>query len=112
MATQGERQRQPEKRPKRHNTNRGVALPRVSVFVEPDAGNWRESAACKGMEVDLFFPEAGGDGVNTAKAAKRICSTCPVAAPCLDYGLATSDREGIYGGLTALQRRRLKNTQR
>lgn len=81
-------------------------------YVEPDRDNWRESAACKGMDVNLFFPEAGGDGVNTAKAAKKICTTCPVSEPCLAYGLAISDRAGIFGGLTPRQRKFLKKDNR
>lgn len=112
MAEKGERRRQPEKRPKRHNTNRGLALPRVMKFVEPNSDNWREQAACKGMDVRLFFPESGGNGINTAKQAKKVCATCPVTGPCLEYGLRTSDREGIYGGLSHKQRSVIKRTLR
>ena len=104
-------EKQPWKRPHNHNTNKGRALPQTRSFVEPDENNWRKDAACKGMDVDIFFPPAGGDGVKLANRAKKICASCPVTEPCLAYGLSMSNREGIFGGLTGMQRRRLRQVQ-
>lgn len=110
MAQQGERQKQPWKRPINHNTNKGRALPQFSDYIDPDVGNWRERAACKGQPVELFFPQKGGGGVKAVKKAKVFCDVCPVAEPCLQYGVLVNDRQGIYGGTTPLQRRAMKRT--
>lgn len=43
-------------------------------------------------------------------AAKKICSTCPVADVCLFYGMAFEDpyeRAYVYGGATSTQRSQL-----
>ena len=111
MAQQGEREKQPWKRPIHHNTNKGRALPQLRDYIDPDVDNWRERAACKGQPVDLFFPQKGGGGVKAVRKAKVFCDVCPVAAPCLEYGVLISDRQGIYGGTTPLQRRAMKLRQ-
>lgn len=101
-------EKQPWKKPHRHNTNKGRALPQPRKFVESNTDNWREQAACKGMDVSIFFPPAGGEGVKLANRAKKICATCPVTEPCLQYSLDMNDREGVFGGFTGMQRRRFK----
>lgn len=53
----------------------------------------------------MFFPERGG-GVDSQEA-KKVCGECPVSEECLDYALHVNDGFGIYGGLTATERRRL-----
>ncbi|MDF1594847.1 MAG: WhiB family transcriptional regulator [Acidimicrobiia bacterium] len=65
---------------------------------------WRELAACAGREDDLFFPvnEAEKSFVNAAKA---VCAGCPVKADCLAYAIETGQTEGIWGGLTSMERR-------
>ena len=40
-------------------------------------------------------------------ALVRLCHTCPLQQPCLDYALAY-DVQGVWGGTTASQRRRLR----
>ena len=44
--------------------------------------SWRDRAACRGMDINLFFIPPSGK--NDATAAKNVCATCPVAHPCLD----------------------------
>jgi WhiB family redox-sensing transcriptional regulator len=44
--------------------------------------------------------------------AKRICSECPVREACLDYALRMREPEGIWGGLTADERRKLLRRSR
>ena len=68
--------------------------------------NWREQAACLGMDSNLFFPESMQD--ETAWAARRVCRDCPVAEICLRDALVTEDRHGIRGGLSPTQRTALK----
>lgn len=69
--------------------------------------DWTRLSACKdleGMEKEIFFPPSGDQGAE----AKQICSTCPVVAECLDFALRTREDHGIWGGLNATERRRLK----
>jgi WhiB family redox-sensing transcriptional regulator len=76
---------------------------------EPDA-SWRESAACSGVDSDAFFPSS--DEEIAAKQAKAICASCPVQEACLQYSLATNQAAGVWGGLDATERRRLRRRLR
>ncbi len=66
--------------------------------------DWRQAAACRGADVDIFFPVSEDD----AGAAKAICATCPVREPCLEFALEVRQLEGVWGGLTDTERRRLR----
>lgn len=72
---------------------------------EPEE-DWREDAACTGSDADLFFPI--GEDEEAATAAKAVCEVCPVREACLGYALSTNQTEGIWGGLTGPERRRLR----
>jgi WhiB family redox-sensing transcriptional regulator len=73
-----------------------------SVVFERPA--WQRQAACKGMDTELFF---GGRGDNRSHAeAKAVCDTCPVINECAEYGLWEHD--GVWGGTSERQRRRLR----
>lgn len=72
---------------------------------------WWEKAACVGASLDLFFPR-GGDRA-TVKAAKAYCEECPVIFDCLQDSLTSGLRwEGIRGGLTETERRKLYTQNR
>ena len=60
---------------------------------------WREEAACRYTDPDLFFPESGAGMHTTAKAAKAVCAVCPVRNNCLDDALRNDERHGIFGGI-------------
>jgi len=62
-------------------------------------------AACRGTDLDLFFPERG----EAAGPARRICARCPVRQPCLEYALSNPITHGIWGGLTDRERRPLQS---
>jgi WhiB family redox-sensing transcriptional regulator len=69
--------------------------------------DWRQYAACRGVEPITFFPET----TSGERAALAYCDRCPVRADCLEFALQTSanvDRFGIYGGTTPGDRRRLR----
>lgn len=108
------RKREPWKRPHNHNTNKGRASlgdkRKVTEF-SYDSGNWREGAACRGMDLSIFFPEKGGKGTVDTKKARAICAQCDVQEHCLSFALAVEDPVGIYGGTTARQRRRIADRQ-
>jgi WhiB family transcriptional regulator, redox-sensing transcriptional regulator len=72
---------------------------------EPDV-NWREDAACTGVNSDLFFPASEDE--EASEAAKAICEQCPVREACLQYALATNQAAGVWGGLDAGERRRMR----
>ena len=72
---------------------------------EPDE-DWREQAACSGADPEVFF-SAGEDEMLVAQA-REVCGACPVMDDCLRYALATNQTEGIWGGMTGSERRRLR----
>lgn len=70
---------------------------------------WREDAACKGVDPNIFVPSLGrGDGRNTYKEARTYCSQCSVVNDCLNYALKVNMEFGMFGGTTPRQRRSLK----
>jgi WhiB family redox-sensing transcriptional regulator len=62
-----------------------------------------EDSACKGADTSVFFPVSENGG----SAAKAICAECPVAGQCLEYAIQTHQPDGIWGGLSAIERHRL-----
>lgn len=67
---------------------------------------WMDNAVCAQVDADLWFPETGGN----AALARRICSTCPVAADCLQYAVEHNE-QGIWGGTSAKTRQRMRGTE-
>ena len=69
---------------------------------------WRQRAACRAVDPDLFFPstESGPVYDRQVGAAKAVCARCPVRAECLAEALVRLPY-GIAGGLTEHERRRL-----
>jgi WhiB family transcriptional regulator, redox-sensing transcriptional regulator len=69
--------------------------------------SWRDDAQCRFADLDLFFPNSTV-GIEEIQAAKELCQSCPVQSPCLDYALVTNQENGIWGGTTEGERRRLR----
>lgn len=73
-----------------------------------DQLGWQADALCTQTDPEAFFPEAAGDH---AFLAKQVCALCPVTAQCLTWALLIERREGsswgVYGGLSAVARRRI-----
>jgi WhiB family redox-sensing transcriptional regulator len=70
--------------------------------------DWRDRAACRAKDPELFFPIGeGGPALVQIAAAKAVCASCPVTAECLTFALVALP-EGIAGGLTATERRELR----
>jgi hypothetical protein len=74
---------------------------------------WRVDAACREMSGEVFFPTAEKGPAYDAQiaAARAICARCPVRAQCLDEALVRIP-EGVAGGLTPDERRRLRRPLR
>lgn len=74
------------------------------------SGTWRDQARCQGVDPQIFYPseedEAGAD------EARAICALCPVADSCLEFAISARETEGVWGGLTARERRRLIRQRR
>ncbi|MFG1851853.1 WhiB family transcriptional regulator [Actinomadura geliboluensis] len=71
--------------------------------------HWSESASCRSLDPELFFP-VSREAVYTAQIApiRRLCAACPVAGPCLEWALATGEPHGIWAGTTPSERRRIR----
>ena len=68
---------------------------------------WVVDAACKGADPKLFFAEERGD-VQLYVKARKICERCSVRKTCLDYAMTNEVDVGVWGGLSPLERKRLK----
>lgn len=76
---------------------------------------WQRHAACTNAPLYLFFPPSGFHAADHVAEAKAICAECPVRSDCLDYALAVEattgrgwvGRYGVWGGLTAQERKAL-----
>ena len=61
--------------------------------------SWHESAACRGIDPELFFPVGvTGPAAAQTRAAKAVCGRCPARERCLAYALDTGQTAGIWGG--------------
>ncbi|HET9732790.1 MAG TPA: WhiB family transcriptional regulator [Acidimicrobiales bacterium] len=70
--------------------------------------SWRQRAACRGVDADVFYPVSDED----ADVAKAICSECSVREACLEYALMHRERDGVWGGATERERRRILRQRR
>lgn len=69
-----------------------------------NADNWRQFAACRGVDPDIFFPGAGSG----SHKALSYCARCPAACRhhCVIEGNKFHD-PGIRGGLSANERSKI-----
>ncbi|MDZ7673706.1 MAG: WhiB family transcriptional regulator [Acidimicrobiales bacterium] len=70
--------------------------------------SWSIRAACRGLDPLIFFPPTDDE----AGPAKAICDECPVVEACLEHALGTREREGVWGGCTERERRRIIRRRR
>jgi WhiB family transcriptional regulator, redox-sensing transcriptional regulator len=70
--------------------------------------SWRSQAQCKGLDPEIFHPLEDHE----AATAKSICEICPVRVPCLEYALAVREKDGVWGGCTERERRRIIRQRR
>lgn len=63
--------------------------------------DWRNQAACAGMDSDNFFAKNG-----PTPAAREACAFCPVRTDCLEDALTYEffDDHGFWGGKTRNER--------
>jgi WhiB family transcriptional regulator, redox-sensing transcriptional regulator len=73
-----------------------------------EAGPWHSEAVCRRDEAGLFFApskEPTADRLSREAAAKRVCARCPVMIECREHALLQPEPYGVWGGLTAAERR-------
>jgi WhiB family redox-sensing transcriptional regulator len=70
--------------------------------------SWRARAACRGVDPDIFYPMTDEE----AEEAKAICRGCAVHETCLEWALANRERDGVWGGATERERRRMARQRR
>jgi WhiB family transcriptional regulator, redox-sensing transcriptional regulator len=70
--------------------------------------NWMARGNCRDEVPARFFPS---DGVGVDQA-RRICATCPVQEPCLEYALEQRIDHGVWGGASERERRRILKRRR
>ena len=70
--------------------------------------DWMRRGNCRDHPPATFFPS---DGVGV-DVARRICATCPVKTPCLEYALRNGVDHGVWGGASERERRRINRQRR
>ena len=75
---------------------------------EDSIASWMADGACRAYSPNTFFPS---DGVGVDRA-RKICATCSVTAPCLEYALENHIDHGVWGGCSERERRRIGKRRR
>ena len=70
--------------------------------------DWRSQAACRRMDVSLFFTEVG----RNLNAARRVCNACPVELACLQFAVRERIPHGVFGGKSPKERRAIRRQLR
>jgi hypothetical protein len=82
--------------------NTAADLGGVVIAVEQiDIANWRLYGMCRGIGPEEFFSE--NDKI--VDRAKKICAQCRISRKCLEFALENKEKFGVWGGLTAKERR-------
>jgi WhiB family redox-sensing transcriptional regulator len=69
---------------------------------------WRQQASCRGLDPEIFYPVSDEE----AEVAKAVCAGCHVRQTCLEYALGSRERDGVWGGCTEKERRRIIRQRR
>ena len=56
----------------------------------------------------MFYPETDDE----SEVAKRVCEGCHVRVACLEFALSNREKQGVWGGCTERDRRRLVRQRR
>lgn len=84
-----------------------VQAKRVEVTAKK-APLWRQRAACRGVDAHIFYPVTDEE----AEEAKAVCLGCSVRQACLEWALANREHDGVWGGATERERRRMIRQRR
>jgi len=70
----------------------------------PFPTGWTVRGACQLVPTEVFFPSRG----QAVEPAKEVCGVCPVLVECREYALGIADLKGVWGGLTEVERKKLR----
>lgn len=80
-----------------------------------DHWTWQALGACRGLQTAMFFHpeyERGPAREHRESQAKAVCSRCPVLEQCRRHALQVHEPYGIWGGLSAEERKSLLRAER
>jgi len=83
----------------------------MRLAVNSDVIDWRDQAACRGADPNIFFPKI--PTTQSRETAQAFCVGCPVQAQCLDLADEVNAGEGVWGGVdreAAEQQRKVKRS--
>ncbi len=87
-------------------------LPTRSEALSAADDDWRDLAACRDTDPDLFFPVGTtGPAIVQIESAKTVCNDCEAKAPCLEFALATNQDSGVWGATSEEDRRQLRRAR-
>jgi WhiB family redox-sensing transcriptional regulator len=72
----------------------------IATITKP-LSEWIHRAACRGLDTELFYPEAG----EPTAMAREVCDSCPVSVQCLQHAITNREQYGIWGGTSVRKRR-------
>ena len=84
---------------------------RLRPAAEPllsNSSSWRDPAACRGLVPEVFYPVTEEEEAT----AKSICADCTVRQSCLEHAITHREKDGIWGGATERERRRIIRQRR
>jgi Transcription factor WhiB. len=62
---------------------------------------WLTGALCAEVDPAIMFPDKGG----SSREGKKVCAGCDLAAACHEWAVVNEIPDGIFGGVTARERR-------
>ena len=70
--------------------------------------SWRNRGACRGLDPEIFYPQSDEE----VTEAKDVCAQCHVRVACLEHAIGHREKEGVWGGATERERRRIVRQRR
>jgi WhiB family redox-sensing transcriptional regulator len=91
----------------------------VAEPIAREKPDWMARGSCLGMDPNVFHPihvERSGRELSAAyklavEKARLVCKNCPVRIQCRDHAMTYREKEGIWGGLSSEERRKLWRRQ-
>lgn len=74
--------------------------------------DWRSQGACLHADPDVFFPiSVAGASATQVRTARAICAGCPVQPDCISFAVEHREIQGIWGGTTDEERKKLRRAR-
>lgn len=71
---------------------------------------WMARAACQGLNPNTFHPTRTQPLV--ARQARQVCNGCPVIDDCAEYAINDPNLQGVWGGMSWIERTRIRQTRK